>query len=133
MNDKPASESPEVVTSKGIGSSALLGSVVRVSVNAAMSEITTAITEDNDLAHTWGEMSTDARVAIVKKIRGVIHESVQHVSDEIEKSVRLQIGGHSTSELWGPNGLLAATMRWIKSFQHADTVASEEYLNEGPR
>ena len=27
MNDKPASESPEVVTSKGIGSSALLGSV----------------------------------------------------------------------------------------------------------
>lgn len=28
MNDKPASESPGVVTSKGIGSSALLGSVV---------------------------------------------------------------------------------------------------------
>jgi DNA modification methylase len=28
MNDKPASESPEVVTSKGIGSSPLLGSVV---------------------------------------------------------------------------------------------------------
>ena len=27
MNDTPASESPEVVTSKGIGSSALLGSV----------------------------------------------------------------------------------------------------------
>lgn len=27
MNDKPASEFPEVVTSKGIGSSALLGSV----------------------------------------------------------------------------------------------------------
>lgn len=35
MNDKPASESPEVVTSKGIGSSALLGSfyyVAKVSV-----------------------------------------------------------------------------------------------------
>jgi hypothetical protein len=27
MNDKSASESPEVVTSKGIGSTALLGSV----------------------------------------------------------------------------------------------------------
>ena len=31
MNDKPASESPEVVTSKGIGSSALLGSVFELS------------------------------------------------------------------------------------------------------
>lgn len=30
MNDTPASKSPEVVTSKGIGSSALLGSVLYI-------------------------------------------------------------------------------------------------------
>lgn len=33
MNDKPASESPEVVTSKGIGSSALLGRIGRFRIS----------------------------------------------------------------------------------------------------
>ena len=116
-------ESPESVaigTARAVGSSAWLGSVVRISVNAAMSEIAHAITTDSDLAHAWSDMDESERVKLVRAMRESIRKSVQHVTDEIENSVRAQLGGAPTSELWGPAGLLAATMRCVIALQESD-------------
>jgi hypothetical protein len=65
MNDKPASESPEVVTSKGIGPSALLGSVLPL----PWKNITSYSQRDTDRTpKTWEASFGKLRVCVTRHI-----------------------------------------------------------------
>jgi hypothetical protein len=121
MNDTPASESSEVVTSKGIGSSALLGFFIRDCVNVAVTKIVDDVSWNRfDLQQAWDLMSVEERMRFAKKTRDAIDASVKKAVEEVENSVRAQLGGAPTSVLWGPAGLLAATMRCVIALQESE-------------
>lgn len=42
--------------------------------------------------------------------------------ERIEEQLRIALGGHPDSELWGKHGLIAATMRCVEAVQNLDQL-----------
>ena len=107
--------------SVGIGSSALLGFFVRDCVNVAVTKIVDDVSWNRfDLQQAWDLMSVEERMRFAKNTRDAIDASVKKAVEEVENSVRAQLGGAPTSVLWGPAGLLAATMRCVLALQDSE-------------
>jgi hypothetical protein len=107
MNDKPASESPEVVTSKGIGSSALLGSVFELSEND----------ERNDTYYTLGFFATLADAVAEVEKHGV---HLCEVATDNQESACIEIHEHPFG--LRRRGLPTWARKWLYDYEreHGD-------------